>query len=260
MAVVDVVASSTAVFGAESLTCRCSTRTARPGKSPAVRLAAGSVGSADGLRRDPCCLLRPLRRPPRGGRWRRPTRSWRHRAWRPCTMTPSRRMRGRFPGPAPTCRRRSSGTRCWRPVRRSCRAPTAWCWRCAPADLKQVPTIFLIDPGGVVPRVVPLASLQVAKGTLLGGVYAYLDNENRVVMIDGNNHLLRVSSCPGRCAGQLEADRHRVHRRVQRDPGRRRLGRPGARLCRQRLVRHRQRRGGGGQAGRRRDQPAAARR
>jgi hypothetical protein len=61
------------------------------------------------------------------------------------------------------------------------------------ADINQVPTIFLIDPGGVAPRVVPLASLQVAKGTLLGGVYAYLDNENRVVMIDGSNHLLRVS-------------------------------------------------------------------
>src|SRR5271166_5578715 len=29
-------------------------------------------------------------------------------------------------------------------------------------DLGQTPTIFLIDPGGLVPRVVPLASLQVA--------------------------------------------------------------------------------------------------
>lgn len=61
------------------------------------------------------------------------------------------------------------------------------------ADINQVPTIYLLDPGGVVPHVVPLASMQVAKGTLLGGVYAYLDNENRVVMIDGKNHLLRVS-------------------------------------------------------------------
>ncbi|ORV38200.1 hypothetical protein [Mycobacterium conspicuum] len=61
------------------------------------------------------------------------------------------------------------------------------------SDLRQIPTIYLIDPGGVIPRVVPLASLKVAKGTLLGGVYAYLDNENRVVMIDGNNHLLRVA-------------------------------------------------------------------
>ena len=60
-------------------------------------------------------------------------------------------------------------------------------------DVGQIPTIFLIDPGGIVPRVVPLASLQVAKGSLLGGVYAYLDNKNRLVMIDGSNHLLRIS-------------------------------------------------------------------
>ncbi len=61
------------------------------------------------------------------------------------------------------------------------------------ADLNQIPTIYLIDPSGIAPHVVPLASLQVAKGSLLGGVYAYLDNENRVVMIDGSNHLLRIT-------------------------------------------------------------------
>ncbi len=60
-------------------------------------------------------------------------------------------------------------------------------------DLGQIPTIFLIDPDGFVPRVIPLASLQVAKGSLLGGVYAYLDNNNQVVMIDGSNHLLRIA-------------------------------------------------------------------
>jgi hypothetical protein len=60
-------------------------------------------------------------------------------------------------------------------------------------DLNQTPTVFLIDPGGIVPHVVPLASLKVAKGGLLGGVYAYLDNNNQVVMIDGTNHLLRIA-------------------------------------------------------------------
>jgi hypothetical protein len=64
-------------------------------------------------------------------------------------------------------------------------------------DLKQTPTIYLIDPGGIVPRVVPLARLQVAQGSLLGGVYAYLDNYNRVVMIDGSNHLLRITHAKG---------------------------------------------------------------
>jgi hypothetical protein len=60
-------------------------------------------------------------------------------------------------------------------------------------DIGQTPTIFLIDPGGLVPRVIPRASLQVAKGSLLGGVYAYLDNNNQLVMIDGTNHLLRIA-------------------------------------------------------------------
>ena len=60
-------------------------------------------------------------------------------------------------------------------------------------DIDQTPTIYLIDPGGIVPHVIPLASLKVAKGSLLGGVYAYLDNNNQVVMIDGTNHLLRIA-------------------------------------------------------------------
>ncbi|OBF57851.1 hypothetical protein A5787_24365 [Mycobacterium sp. 852002-50816_SCH5313054-b] len=61
------------------------------------------------------------------------------------------------------------------------------------SDITQTPTIFLIDPGGRVPIFVPLAKLQVAKGSLLGGVYAYLDNSNQVVMTDGTNHLLRIA-------------------------------------------------------------------
>ena len=60
-------------------------------------------------------------------------------------------------------------------------------------DVNQTPAIYLIDPSGIAPRVVPLASVKVAKGSLLGGVYAYLDNENRVVMVDGSNHLLRIT-------------------------------------------------------------------
>ncbi|MFF4935249.1 hypothetical protein ACFY2H_41415 [Streptomyces griseofuscus] len=53
----------------------------------------------------------------------------------------------------------------------------------------QVPTIVLLHPatGGL------LAQLPLAKGTLLGGVYAYLDNRDRLVAVDGNNDLLRVA-------------------------------------------------------------------
>ncbi|MEI7714609.1 MAG: hypothetical protein WCI78_00745 [Mycobacterium sp.] len=61
------------------------------------------------------------------------------------------------------------------------------------ADLGQAPSVLLIDPGGIIPNPVPLASLKVAKGSLLGGVYAYLDNDNQLVLIDGNNQLLRIA-------------------------------------------------------------------
>ncbi|MFE3292266.1 hypothetical protein, partial [Rhodococcus sp. NPDC059234] len=37
-----------------------------------------------------------------------------------------------------------------------------------------------------------LAELPLAKGSLLGGVYAYLDNNDRLVAVDGNRHLVRV--------------------------------------------------------------------
>ncbi|MFV0493716.1 hypothetical protein [Mycobacterium sp.] len=57
----------------------------------------------------------------------------------------------------------------------------------------QAPILHLIDPGGILPQVIPLASLQLAKGGLLGGVYAYLDNKNQMVLIDGTNHLLRIA-------------------------------------------------------------------
>ncbi|ABL03170.1 hypothetical protein OSH39_10375 [Mycobacterium ulcerans] len=60
-------------------------------------------------------------------------------------------------------------------------------------DITQAPIVYLIDPGGLVPHVIPLASLGIAKGGLLGGVYAYLDNNNQLVMIDGTNHLLRIA-------------------------------------------------------------------
>lgn len=57
----------------------------------------------------------------------------------------------------------------------------------------QSPVVHLIDPGGILPQVIPLASMNIAKGGLLGGVYAYLDNNNQMVMIDGTNHLIRVA-------------------------------------------------------------------
>ncbi len=57
----------------------------------------------------------------------------------------------------------------------------------------QAPVLHLINPGGILPDVIPLASMDIAKGGLLGGVYAYLDNNNQMVLIDGTNHLLRIA-------------------------------------------------------------------
>ncbi|QBJ98393.1 hypothetical protein ERC79_22480 [Rhodococcus sp. ABRD24] len=59
--------------------------------------------------------------------------------------------------------------------------------------LGQVPTVNLIDPDrSAFPVGVPLAELQLTKGSLLGGVYAYLDSADRLVVIDGSRHLLRI--------------------------------------------------------------------
>ncbi|GAA4946158.1 hypothetical protein [Actinoplanes utahensis] len=55
--------------------------------------------------------------------------------------------------------------------------------------LGQAPVLKLIDKGGSG----TLASLPIAKGSLLGGVYAYLDDRNQVVIVDGNRDLLRIA-------------------------------------------------------------------
>lgn len=54
--------------------------------------------------------------------------------------------------------------------------------------LSRAPTVFLInkDNGRT------LANIKLEAGELLGGVYAYLDNQDRIIMADGNNNLIRV--------------------------------------------------------------------
>lgn len=57
-----------------------------------------------------------------------------------------------------------------------------------------VPKVVILDPSGT-----ELTKLDLPKGALLGGVYAYLDNQNRMVLVDGSNHLIRVAhSADGR--------------------------------------------------------------
>jgi hypothetical protein len=51
------------------------------------------------------------------------------------------------------------------------------------------PTAYLIDPA----TTLPVASLRLTKGGLLGGIYSYLDNHDRLVITDGSNSLMIVS-------------------------------------------------------------------
>lgn len=58
---------------------------------------------------------------------------------------------------------------------------------CTPI-LGQVPTVHLLDPH----TGASLTTLALTKGSLLGGVYAYIDNLNRLVVVDGSRSLLRI--------------------------------------------------------------------
>ncbi|MGI5221756.1 hypothetical protein [Nocardia sp. CA-290969] len=64
------------------------------------------------------------------------------------------------------------------------------------AIVDRAPTVYLFDPakGPIGP---PAAKLSLTKGSLLGGVYAYLDNENRLVVVDGERRLLRIAHSRG---------------------------------------------------------------
>ncbi|MFR9753370.1 hypothetical protein ACL02S_20380 [Nocardia sp. 004] len=60
------------------------------------------------------------------------------------------------------------------------------------AIVGRIPTVYLLDPAAPGPLPTPLAVLPLVKGSLLGGVYAYLDADDRLVVVDGENHMLRV--------------------------------------------------------------------
>lgn len=55
--------------------------------------------------------------------------------------------------------------------------------------VNRTPTVLLLNPA----TGVPLASLKLTKGSLLGGVYAYLDNQNRMVAANGNGTIVRIA-------------------------------------------------------------------
>ncbi len=63
--------------------------------------------------------------------------------------------------------------------------PVALCTRVA--DVR--PVVMLLDPANGQ----QLASMEIAPGSLFGGVYGYLDDADRMVLVDGNDDLLRIS-------------------------------------------------------------------
>lgn len=74
-----------------------------------------------------------------------------------------------------------------------------------------VATVTLFDPS----TAAPLARLQLTKGGLLGGVYGYLDDRDRVVVADGSNAILRVAHRKTAAGWQMYiADRVDVGRHI----------------------------------------------
>ncbi|MFI9507629.1 hypothetical protein [Nocardia sp. NPDC052566] len=74
------------------------------------------------------------------------------------------------------------------------------------AIIGRAPTVHLLDPAAPGPLGGSLASLELATGSLLGGVYAYLDNDDRLVVVDGNRKLLRVGHVRNGSGWRLTVD------------------------------------------------------
>lgn len=60
--------------------------------------------------------------------------------------------------------------------------------------LGRTPRVYLLDRA----TGIPLTSMAVSAGSLLGGVYAYLDDADRMVLVDGDNNLIRVAHTPNK--------------------------------------------------------------
>ena len=93
-----------------------------------------------------------------------------------------------YPGPGTGAQRvqvNELGAACPTILQGSDGMPVALCT----AILGQAPTVYLLDPASGS----PLASLKLPTGNLFGGVYAYLDPQNRLVVFDADGNLDRVA-------------------------------------------------------------------
>ena len=106
---------------------------------------------------------------------------------------------GRGPGPAPSVSGSLTGATCSSVFVGSDGMPVALCTAYLglnpPTPI--APAVMLFDPTSGA----PLAQIQLAKGALLGGVYGYLDDRDRVVVADGNGRLLAVAHERARATG-----------------------------------------------------------
>lgn len=97
---------------------------------------------------------------------------------------------GRGPGAAPAVEGSVTGATCSTVFVGSDGMPVALCTAYLGPDplTPLAPTVKLFHPD----TADVLAEVQLAKGALLGGVYGYLDDRDRVVVADGNRRLLAV--------------------------------------------------------------------
>lgn len=99
-----------------------------------------------------------------------------------------------YPGPGPGARLAASavpGGVCSATFLTSAGLPVSLCTAFVGFDPLTVvaPTVVLFDPVSAH----PLATLQLAKGGLLGGVYGYLDSSDRVVVAEGSGAIVKVA-------------------------------------------------------------------
>jgi len=98
-----------------------------------------------------------------------------------------------FPGPGTgpvSVQFAELGTACPSVLAGADRMPVALCT----SILSRAPVVYLLDPS----TGEPLASLNLpAGGNLFGGVYAYIDEDDRLVLVDANGDLLRIAHTIG---------------------------------------------------------------
>lgn len=75
-------------------------------------------------------------------------------------------------------------------------------WALCTKVVGRAPEVLLLDPA----TGDTLASMDIPKGSLLGGVYAYLDDHDRLVLVSGNNELVKLANRPSGGTPRIAVD------------------------------------------------------